>query len=125
MQPPSLPPSLGREGGREAGRQAGRQAGREGCLFLPYALSLPNMRCTLPLFPPIHGDCLTTAEVSARGLSQPRFGQQKTPDVIITLVSYFWSPQVFPERSVNIKRYRQSNSPQSHNLPKQCDGTLC
>ena len=27
-----------------------------------YALSLPNMRCTLPLFLPIHGDCLTTAE---------------------------------------------------------------
>ena len=30
--------------------------------FQLYALSLPNVRCTLTLFPPIHGNCLTTAE---------------------------------------------------------------
>ena len=32
----------------------------------------------------------------------------ETPDVIMTPVSYF--PQVFPERPVNMIRYRQSNS---------------
>ena len=40
--------------------------------------------------------------VSARGLSQPKFSQQ-TPDVILTPLSYFWSPQVFPERPVNTR----------------------
>ena len=49
-----------------------------------------------------------------RGLLQPKFGQQnedgasvpaETPDVIMTPVSYFWSPQVFPEMPVNIIRY--------------------
>ena len=68
------------------------------------------------------------------GRVRPKFGQQnedgasvpaETPDVIMTAVSYVWSRQVFPERPVNIIRYGQGNSPQSHNLPKQCDGTLC
>ena len=102
-------------------------------LSLPYinALSLPSMRCTLPLFPPIHGDCLTTAEAGRcrsnllrakralrgfryRGLSRPKFGQQNEDgasvpaDIRLTSTYdcrelFLRSPtQVFPERPVNI-----------------------
>ena len=80
------------------------------------ALSLPYMP-----FPSLI--CLTTAEAgrcNEDGASVPA----ETPDDIMTLVSYFWSPQVFPERHVYIKRYRQGNSRQSRNLPKQCDITF-
>ena len=71
--------------------------------------------------------------VSPRGLSRPKFGQHnedgasvpaEASDVNMTPVRYFWSLQVFSERPVNIIRYRQGNSPQSHNLSKQCDGTF-
>ena len=67
--------------------------------------------------------------VSARGLSQPKFGQQNEdgasmashmPDVIMTLVSYFCG---LP----GLKHYKDmARVPyQSHNLPKQCDATFC
>ena len=45
-------------------------------------------------------------------------------DVIMTPVSYFGLPRCSPKdpRTLDIGKV---NSPQSHNLPKDCDGTLC
>ena len=72
--------------------------------------------------------------VSTRGLSQPKFGQQNEdgasmpshmPDVIMTLVSYFCGLPGLARKACKHYKDMASVPYQSHNLPKQCDTTLC
>ena len=71
--------------------------------------------------------------VSARELSQPKFGHQnedgasvpaETPDVIMTLVSYFCGLPGVPRKARKPDTISARFPPQSHNLPNQYDATL-
>ena len=59
------------------------------------------------------------------GTGMSRVGGAETHDVIMTPDLFKYGLAGFPLRPVNISTISARFSPQSHNLPKQCDGTLC
>ena len=98
-----------------------------------YALPVPNMRCTLPLFPPIHGGMVQPSSprkpspsgFPLGGFHSPSSASRDTWRHYNSRELFLVSPGVPRKARKHYIRHRQSNSPQSHNLPKQCDGTLC
>ena len=62
--------------------------------------------------------------VSARGLSQPKFGQQRRLMSLWLPRANIGLPRCSPKDPWTLY-IGQVNCPQSHNLPKQCDATLC